>query len=145
MIMINNEWQQVETIEEIQRIVAENLSEELAAQIESFLPEHSDNEYWDLECELNDVQNELENLEDEYEWDERRIEELEEENRRLTDREKLIQILNDFFQMEDTYTYNLTRVKSAFSVGTVSLEDFEEFSEQNIDELADVILEGMKK
>ena len=98
-----------------------------------------------MECELNDVQNELENLEDEYEWDERRIEELEEENRRLTDREKLIQILNDFFQMEDTYTYNLTRVKSAFSVGTVSLEDFEEFSEQNIDELADVILEGMKK
>ena len=39
----------------------------------------------------------------------------------------------------DTYTYNLTRDKSAFSVGTMSLDDFEEFTEEIIDDIVDHI------
>ena len=47
----------------------------------------------------------------------------------------------DFFDVpNDTYTYNLTRVKEAFEIGTMSLDDFEELDESNIDELVDYII-----
>lgn len=48
------------------------------------------------------------------------------------EKEKLVNILNCFFSMEDTYAYWLTRVKSAFTVGTVTINDFEEFTNETI-------------
>lgn len=35
----------------------------------------------------------------------------------------------------DCYTYNLTRDKSAFECGTVTVDDFEEFNEEVIDDI----------
>ncbi|WP_313539525.1 hypothetical protein [Enterococcus sp.] len=46
--------------------------------------------------------------------------------------------------LDDTYTYELTRDKSGFTVGTVDIEDFEEWSEENIDDLADSIVESLQ-
>lgn len=54
--------------------------------------------------------------------------------------EKLKSLLMEYFDIGDSYTYNLTRVKSAFGYGTMSINDFEEFSEENIDDIINFIL-----
>lgn len=51
-------------------------------------------------------------------------------------------ILNEYFDIpNDVYAYNLTRVKDAFNVGTMSLEDFEEFNEETTRDLAECLVE----
>jgi len=62
-------------------------------------------------------------------------------NKLAVSKEELVEILNQFFSIEDTDAYWLTRVKSAFDVGTVTIDDFEEFTNETIDELADFIIE----
>jgi hypothetical protein len=59
------------------------------------------------------------------------------------ERDDLIEWLNGYFGLdgsEGTYAHWLTRCKSSRGVGTMSIEDFEEFSEESITELADFIL-----
>ena len=58
----------------------------------------------------------------------------------MTDREKLIETLSRYFDIGDSYAYNLTRVKTAFAVGTMSLEDFEEFDENTVGDIADYLI-----
>lgn len=55
-------------------------------------------------------------------------------------KEKIAEAISKHVSLDDTYTYELTRVKSAFEVGTISLEDFEEWSEKNVDDLAGAIV-----
>ena len=56
--------------------------------------------------------------------------------------EKLKNVLMEYFDINnDTYAYNLTRDKKAFSVGTMSFEDFEEFSEETIDDIVRYVRE----
>lgn len=58
--------------------------------------------------------------------------------------ESLQSILNKYFDIpNDTYAYNLTRVKSAFNISTMSLEDFEEFSEDTTSDLAAYIIDNL--
>ncbi len=52
--------------------------------------------------------------------------------------------LNEYFNITDTYAYNLTRVKEAFEVGTVNIEDFEEFSEETTRDIAEYIIEAFR-
>lgn len=59
----------------------------------------------------------------------------------MLDREKLKEILMQYFDIGDSYAYNLTRVKEVFAVGTVTIDDFEEFDEEIIDDLVEYILE----
>lgn len=50
-------------------------------------------------------------------------------------------ILNRYFDVpNDTYAYNLTRVKEAFEIGTMSLEDFVEFDEDTTRDLAEYLI-----
>lgn len=56
------------------------------------------------------------------------------------DKEKLIEILSRYFQIGDSYAYNLTRDKQAFSVGTMHLDDFEEFDENTVADIADHLI-----
>lgn len=63
----------------------------------------------------------------------------------MLNREKLKEILMQYFDIGDSYTYNLTRVKEGFIVGTVTIEDFEEFDEEIIDDIVDYILEHYEK
>lgn len=60
----------------------------------------------------------------------------------MNTRDKLKNLLMEYFSIGDSYSYNLTRVKSTFSVGTISLEDFEEFDESVIDDIVDYLLKN---
>lgn len=60
----------------------------------------------------------------------------------MNTRDKLKDLLMEYFSIGDSYSYNLTRVKSAFVVGTVSLEDFEEFDESVIDDIVEYLLKN---
>ena len=54
--------------------------------------------------------------------------------------ERLKDILMDYFDVNnDTYAYNLTRDKKAFGAGTMTFDDFEEFSEETIDDIVEYI------
>jgi hypothetical protein len=55
----------------------------------------------------------------------------------------LIEVLEDFFGMntpDGTYAHWLTRCKSAYSVGTITLDDFEKFTEETVNDIADEIV-----
>lgn len=60
----------------------------------------------------------------------------------MLDREKLKEILMRYFNIGDSYTYNLTRIKEGFAVGTVTIDDFEEFTEEIIDDIVKYILDN---
>lgn len=60
----------------------------------------------------------------------------------MNTKDKLKDLLMEYFEIGDSYSYNLTRVKSAFSIGTVSLEDFEEFDESVIDDIVEYLLKN---
>ena len=52
----------------------------------------------------------------------------------------LKELLMEYFRIGvDCYTYNLTRDKSAFECGPVTVNDFEEFNEEVIDDIIDFI------
>lgn len=56
-------------------------------------------------------------------------------------KEGLSKIIKTYFGYPDAvYTYELTRHKSAFELGTMSLEDFRPWDEYDIDALADYIV-----
>ena len=55
-------------------------------------------------------------------------------------REKLVELLSKYFNIGDSYAYNLTRIKSAFSCGTVGLDDFEEFDDETVADIADYLI-----
>ena len=52
-------------------------------------------------------------------------------------RDKLIEFFNRYFGIGDSYFYQLTRVKTAFAVGTVDLDDFEELNEETVEDLVE--------
>lgn len=60
----------------------------------------------------------------------------------MNTKNKLKNLLMEYFSIGDSYSYNLTRVKSSFEVGTVSLEDFEEFDEEFIDDIVEYLLKN---
>ncbi len=51
-------------------------------------------------------------------------------------REKLVELLAKYFDIGDSYAYNLARVKSA----TVEFDDFEEFDEETVADIADYLI-----
>ena len=60
----------------------------------------------------------------------------------MNTKDKLKDLLMEYFEIGDSYSYSLTRVKSAFAIGTVSLEDFEEFDESVIDDIVEYLLKN---
>jgi len=63
-------------------------------------------------------------------------------------KEKLIEVLTKYFGLNDqdgTYTYSLTRVKSAFNVGTITIDDFQEFDDEQIEDVAQYIIQEFSK
>lgn len=59
------------------------------------------------------------------------------------DRDKLLSVLSDYFCIGDSYTYELTRVKSAFEIGTMTFDDFQEWDDSMISDLCDYIIQRM--
>lgn len=60
-------------------------------------------------------------------------------------RDKLIELLSRYFTIGNSYTYELTRVKEAFEVGTMTLDDFAEWNEDNVADLADWLIKELRK
>ena len=57
-------------------------------------------------------------------------------------REKLVELLSKYFDIGDSYAYNLTRVKSAFACGTMGFDDFEEFDEETVEDIASYLIKN---
>ena len=55
-------------------------------------------------------------------------------------REKLIELLSMYFNIGDSYSYNLTRMKTAFASGTMGFDDFEEFDDDTIADIVDYLI-----
>ena len=51
----------------------------------------------------------------------------------------LKEILMRYFDIGDSYHFELTRVKEAFEVGTMSLDDFQEWTEEDVNDLVEYI------
>ena len=54
-------------------------------------------------------------------------------------REQLIAALEKYFDIGNSYTYELTRVKEAFEIGTMSLQDFVEWDSDKVEDLCDYL------
>lgn len=84
MILINGNWEQVNNLQDVIRVVGEYYNDELAKTMEGLIPEHTDDEYYDLEFEISNkedeiigLENEIDNLQSEVERLEDKVSELE--------------------------------------------------------------------
>lgn len=65
MILINDNWEMVRDLQDVSNIIREYYNYDLADELDNLIPEHTDEEYYDLEDELNCKENEIDSLEDE--------------------------------------------------------------------------------
>lgn len=49
MVLINDNWEPVESLHDISKIIREKFSVELADELDSLIPEYTDDEYEDLQ------------------------------------------------------------------------------------------------
>lgn len=78
MVLINDNWEEVRDLEDISKIIREYFNEGLADEIDKMIPEHTDEEYWDLEWQLEEKDGDITSLKDENDTLENRIKILEE-------------------------------------------------------------------
>ena len=63
MILINDNWVQIYDLQDVSKIIRENFSYDLADELDKLIPKHSDEEYYELECELDDAYGDINSLE----------------------------------------------------------------------------------
>ena len=78
MVLINDNWEEVRDLEDISKIIREYFNEDLADEMDKMIPEHTDEEYYDLEWQLEKKNGDITSLEDENDTLENRIKILEE-------------------------------------------------------------------
>lgn len=54
MILINGNWEIIRDLQDISKIIREYYNDELADELDGLIPEHTDEDYHDLEFELAD-------------------------------------------------------------------------------------------
>ena len=59
-------------------------------------------------------------------------------------RESLIAFISWWADIGDSHIFDLTRVKESRAVGTMILDDFEEWGEERVSELADALINWLK-
>lgn len=59
-------------------------------------------------------------------------------------RGSLIEFFSWWADIGDSYIFDLTRVKESRAIGTMSLDDFEEWGEERVSELADALINWLK-
>lgn len=60
----------------------------------------------------------------------------------MANTEKLIELLSNYFGIGDSYHYILHRDKEAFYIGTMELNDFEEYEEDDVAEIAEYLIDN---
>ena len=96
MILVNDNWEEVRDLQDVSKIIREYFNEDLADELDKLIPEHDDNDYFSLECDMADMQNEISALEDENSYLEGRAYELE---NKVEDLEKEIEKLEEYKAM----------------------------------------------
>lgn len=79
MILINGSWEKTGSLQDIAKVVREHYNSELADEMEALIPEHTKDEYYDLEFELDQRNEKISELEDNIDWLEGRIGQLEDQ------------------------------------------------------------------
>ena len=84
MILVNDNWEQIRDLQDVSKIIREYYNKDLADELDELIPEHTDEEYEELEdayeqkCDaVIDLENEIDDLEKEIKRLENKIEELE--------------------------------------------------------------------
>lgn len=83
MVLINDNWEEVRDLEDVSKIIREYFNEDLAYEMDKMIPEHTDEEYLDLEWQLEEKDGDITSLKDENDTLENRIEILEEKIEKL--------------------------------------------------------------
>lgn len=83
MVLINDSWEEVRDLEDVSKIIREYFNEDLADEMDKMIPEHTDEEYQDLEWQLEEKDGDITSLKDENDTLENRIEVLEEKIEKL--------------------------------------------------------------
>ena len=83
MVLINDNWEEVRDLEDVSKIIREYFNEDLAYEMGKMIPEHTDEEYRDLEWQLEKKDGDVTSLEDENDTLKNRIEVLEEKIEKL--------------------------------------------------------------
>lgn len=78
MVLIDDNWEEVRDLEDVSKIIREYFNEDLADEMDKMIPEHTDEEYQDLEWKLEEKDGDITSLEDENDTLENRIKILEE-------------------------------------------------------------------
>lgn len=90
MIYINDNWESVSTLDKCLNLV-EEYNKELAAKIVELLPFHTDEEYYELEKELEKSDGYLRDAEDEVDRLQEQVDDLNEEISDLEDYSEILQ------------------------------------------------------
>ena len=83
MVLINDNWEEVRDLEDVSKIIREYFNEDLAYEMDKMIPEHTDEEYRDLELQLEEKDGDITSLEDENDTIKNQIEVLEEKIEKL--------------------------------------------------------------
>lgn len=86
MVLINDNWEQIRDLNDISNIIREYYNNELADELDNLIPEHTDEDYYDLESKLMDKEFEVSSLEDELSALDSEISDLKDEISELQDR-----------------------------------------------------------
>lgn len=86
MVLINDNWEEIRDLEDISTIIRDYFNEDLADEMDKMIPEHTDEEYQDLEWQLEEKDGDIISLKDENNTLEDRIEILEEKIEELEEK-----------------------------------------------------------
>ena len=84
MILVNDNWEQIYDLQDVSKIIREYYNRDLADELDKLIPKHTDEEYegleeelWEKENIIDDLEGELSALELENEQLQRKIDDLE--------------------------------------------------------------------
>ena len=84
MILVNDNWEQIYDLQDVSKIIREYYNRDLADELDKLIPEHTDEEYegleeelWEKENIIDDLEGKLSALELENEQLQRKIDDLE--------------------------------------------------------------------
>lgn len=86
MVLINDNWEEVRDLEDVSKIIREYFNEDLAYEMDRMIPEHTYEEYQDLEWQLEEKDGDITSLKDENDTLENHIEILEEKIEELEEK-----------------------------------------------------------
>ena len=66
IIFINGNYEIIESLQDISRIIRTHYSYDLANRLDDLIPEHTDADYYELEAELRELEDEIADLENNY-------------------------------------------------------------------------------